>query len=71
MRQKVGVALALAKGAKALLLDEPTSGLDPSASASRRTRPENSTEAGAAALLLLASVQRKMTLTRSWQCFRI
>ncbi len=32
MRQKVGVALALAKGAKALLLDEPTSGLDPSAS---------------------------------------
>ncbi|MEM6783459.1 MAG: ABC transporter ATP-binding protein [Bacteroidota bacterium] len=32
MRQKVGVALALAKGAQALLLDEPTSGLDPSAS---------------------------------------
>jgi len=32
MRQKVGVALALAKGARALLLDEPTSGLDPSAS---------------------------------------
>lgn len=33
MRQKVGIALALAKGAKALLLDEPTSGLDPAASA--------------------------------------
>ncbi len=32
MRQKVGIALALAKGAQALLLDEPTSGLDPSAS---------------------------------------
>lgn len=32
MRQKVGVALALAKGAEALLLDEPTSGLDPAAS---------------------------------------
>ena len=31
MRQKVGIAIALAKGAKALLLDEPTSGLDPSA----------------------------------------
>ncbi len=32
MRQKVGLAIALAKQAKALLLDEPTSGLDPQAS---------------------------------------
>lgn len=32
MRQKVGVAIALAKQAQALLLDEPTSGLDPKAS---------------------------------------
>ena len=32
MRQKVGIAIALAKRAKALLLDEPTSGLDPKAS---------------------------------------
>jgi len=31
MRQKVGLAIALAKGAKALLLDEPLSGLDPQA----------------------------------------
>ena len=31
MRQKVGLAIALAKGAKALLLDEPLSGLDPMA----------------------------------------
>ena len=31
MRQKVGIAIALAKSAKALLLDEPTSGLDPKA----------------------------------------
>lgn len=32
MRQKVGIAIALAKNAKALFLDEPTSGLDPKAS---------------------------------------
>jgi ABC-2 type transport system ATP-binding protein len=32
MRQKVGIAIATAKNAKALLLDEPTSGLDPKAS---------------------------------------
>ena len=32
MRQKVGIAIALAKKAKALILDEPTSGLDPKAS---------------------------------------
>jgi ABC-2 type transport system ATP-binding protein len=31
MRQKVGIAIAVAKEAKALLLDEPTSGLDPQA----------------------------------------
>jgi ABC-2 type transport system ATP-binding protein len=32
MRQKVGIAIALAKKAESLLLDEPTSGLDPKAS---------------------------------------
>ena len=32
MRQKVGIAITIAKGASALLLDEPTSGLDPKAS---------------------------------------
>lgn len=31
MRQKVGLAIALARRASALLLDEPTSGLDPAA----------------------------------------
>jgi ABC-2 type transport system ATP-binding protein len=33
MRQKVGIAIAVAKRAPALLLDEPTSGLDPQAAA--------------------------------------
>lgn len=33
MRQKVWIAVAMAKNARALLLDEPTSGLDPSAAA--------------------------------------
>jgi len=32
MRQKVGIAIAIAKKVKVLLLDEPTSGLDPKAS---------------------------------------
>ena len=31
MRQKVGIAIAMAKGAGVILLDEPLSGLDPSA----------------------------------------
>lgn len=31
MRQKLGLAIAVAKGAKAILLDEPLSGLDPKA----------------------------------------
>ena len=33
MRQKVGIAIAIAKNAKIILMDEPTSGLDPKATA--------------------------------------
>jgi len=33
MRQKVGIAIAVAKDAKIILMDEPTSGLDPKATA--------------------------------------
>ena len=51
MRQKVGVALALAKGAKALLLDEPTSGLDPSASVEFSGLIRRLAEDGAAVLM--------------------
>ncbi|NJO86652.1 MAG: ATP-binding cassette domain-containing protein [Lewinella sp.] len=32
MRQKVGIAIAMAQGSAAMILDEPTSGLDPKAS---------------------------------------
>lgn len=51
MRQKVGVALALAKQAKAMLLDEPTSGLDPQASAEFHELMCRQRDAGAAILM--------------------
>jgi ABC-2 type transport system ATP-binding protein len=51
MRQKVGIAIALAKNAKALLLDEPTSGLDPGASYEFSALLRRFAEGGAAVLM--------------------
>ncbi|WP_269714783.1 ABC transporter ATP-binding protein [Caulobacter sp. NIBR2454] len=51
MRQKVGIALAIAKDAKALLLDEPTSGLDPQASAEFHDLIVRQRDRGAAILM--------------------
>ncbi len=52
MRQKVGIAIALAKEAKALLLDEPTSGLDPLAANEFARLIENLRQRGLAVLMV-------------------
>lgn len=52
MRQKVGVALAIAKQARAMLLDEPTSELDPQASAEFHALIVRQRDAGAAILMM-------------------
>lgn len=50
MRQKVWIAVALAKQAKALLLDEPTSGLDPQAASEFSDLLKRASERGVAVL---------------------
>ncbi len=50
MRQKVWIAVALAKQAKALLLDEPTSGLDPQAASEFSALLKKASDGGVAVL---------------------
>jgi ABC-2 type transport system ATP-binding protein len=58
MRQKVGIALATAKGAQALLLDEPTSGLDPKSSNEFSRLLERLRDAGVAILMATHDIFR-------------
>ncbi len=51
MRQKVGIAIAVAKKARVLLLDEPTSGLDPKASNEFSALIEQMSRSGVATLM--------------------
>lgn len=58
MRQKVGIAIALAKDAKLLLLDEPTSGLDPKASNEFGALLKNLKQKGVAILMATHDIFR-------------
>jgi ABC-2 type transport system ATP-binding protein len=51
MRQKVGIAIALAKEAKVYLLDEPASGLDPLASTELSSMLKKISSRGGAVLM--------------------
>ncbi|WP_019962179.1 ABC transporter ATP-binding protein [Woodsholea maritima] len=58
MRQKVGLAIAFAKKAKALLLDEPMSGLDPKAASDFTQRLTTFNDAGCAVLIATHDIFR-------------
>ncbi|MFK7957436.1 MAG: ABC transporter ATP-binding protein [Lysobacterales bacterium] len=58
MRQKVGIAIALAKQAKALIMDEPLSGLDPKAANEFSKLLKQVAEKGVATLMATHDVFR-------------
>jgi ABC-2 type transport system ATP-binding protein len=58
MRQKVGIAIALAKRARALIMDEPLSGLDPKAANEFSRLLKEVAEEGVAALMATHDVFR-------------
>jgi len=58
MRQRVGIAIALAKRAQALLLDEPLSGLDPLAANDFGAHLTQLRDAGAAILMVTHDIFR-------------
>ncbi|MEM9533037.1 MAG: ATP-binding cassette domain-containing protein [Pseudomonadota bacterium] len=58
MRQKVGIAIALAKNAEALLLDEPLSGLDPAAANSFCSQLKKMRDEGRAVLMATHDIFR-------------
>ncbi len=62
MRQKVGLAIALAKDADNMLLDEPTSGLDPKAAAELVALLKEQKNAGKAILMCTHDIFRAKEL---------
>jgi ABC-2 type transport system ATP-binding protein len=62
MRQKVGLAIALAKDADNMLLDEPTSGLDPQAAAELVALLKEQKRAGKAILMCTHDIFRAKEL---------
>ena len=70
MRQKVGIAIALAKKAEALPLDEPTSGLDPKASNEFSTLLKKLSGSGVAALMATQDMFRAKESGTLDECIR-
>ena len=62
MRQKVGIAIALAKQARVLVLDEPMSGLDPQAANEFCTLVRQVADAGSAVLMATHDIFRARQL---------